>query len=319
MAVTLAQAQNLTQDKLAREILSGFRRDSLMERMVFDDCVSLNGGSTLNYVYNRVKTQASASFREIGTGEYAPQTADTERITVSLKAFGGSFEVDRVLQNDVKGITDQVSFQLQNKIAATRALFSDTFVNGDTGTDAKAFDGIEKAVAGSSTERTPAGVLDLSSADAIKANGGGFLYELDRALAEMDGKPTLLLMNPQLYAVMNAVARNSGYFSTSDADAFGQPVTKYQGVPFFPLGDKPGTAQPIIPVDPQAKTTSLYAVRTGLDGVHGVTPSGSPLIQTYLPDFQSPGAVKRGEVEMVAAVAVKSTRALAALRKLKVA
>lgn len=45
--------------------------------------------------------------------------------------------------------------------------------------------------------------------------------------------------------------------------------------------------------------------------------SQSP-IRTWLPDFETAGTVKRGEVEMVAAVALKSTRAAAVLRGVKI-
>ena len=42
-------------------------------------------------------------------------------------------------------------------------------------------------------------------------------------------------------------------------------------------------------------------------------------MNTYLPDMSAPGEVKKGEVEMVAAVAVKATRAAGVLRGIKIA
>ena len=36
-----------------------------------------------------------------------------------------------------------------------------------------------------------------------------------------------------------------------------------------------------------------------------------------MPDFETPGAVKRGEVEMVAGLAVKATKSAGVLRKIK--
>ena len=65
--------------------------------------------------------------------------------------------------------------------------------------------------------------------------------------------------------------------------------------------------------------TSIYAVRFGMDGFHGVAVPGQ-LIQTWLPDFSTAGAVKTGEVEMgPVAVVLKSSRAAAVLRNVKVA
>lgn len=320
MAVTLAQAQNLTQDKLAIQIINEFRKDPLFEMMVFDDCVALNGGSSLNYVYNRITTGATAAFREINA-EYTAQESGTTQYTATLKPFGGSFKIDRVVQNDVKGITNQLAFQLAQKIKATKSLFGDTFINGDTATDSKCFDGINKAVTGSSTERTPTAAIDISTSANMTTNGNVLLDELDKMLADMDGTPDALLMNRTLKAIFNGLARRSGYFTTSDVDAFGKPVTKYQGIPLIAIGDKPGTSNPIIPVSTVTATTgetSIYAVRIGLDGTHAVTPSGTGVINQYLPDFKSAGAVKTGEVEMVAAVAVKATKSIGALRKVKV-
>ena len=65
--------------------------------------------------------------------------------------------------------------------------------------------------------------------------------------------------------------------------------------------------------------TDIYAVRFGLDGFHGVAVPGQ-LIQTWLPDFTTAGAVKKGEVEMgPVAVALKSSRAAGVRRNVKVA
>lgn len=317
MPITLAQAQKLTQNKLSAQIINEFRKDALLDMMIFDDCVALNGGSTLSYVYNRLSTLPTADFRAINS-EYIPQESATSQFTVNLKVFGGAFQIDRVIQNDVKGITNQVSFQLQNKIDAVKALFSDTFINGDSGTNANAFDGVDKAVTGSSTEKNTATAIDLSSSVNITTNANLFMDALDDMLADMNGTPDALYMNRRLFAIMNGIARRSGYFSTSDVDAFGKPVTKYSGIPLKALGDKPGTANPIIPIEATEKTTSIYGVRFGLDNLHAVSPLGSDIINTYLPDFKQPGAVKTGEVEMVAALAIKATRGIAALRKIKV-
>ena len=68
-----------------------------------------------------------------------------------------------------------------------------------------------------------------------------------------------------------------------------------------------------------AGLTSLYVARFGLDGFHGVSLAGQSPINTWMPDFTTAGAVKKGEVEMVAAVALKATKAAAVLRKVKVA
>lgn len=319
MALTLSDAQALSDSKLAAQVIDEFRHDPLFDLMLFDNNAKAQGGKSLTYVYNRVTTLPTAAFRTIGS-DYTAQEAKTSQYSVTLKPFGGSFEVDRILQSDEQQIMDLIQFELSQKIKATKALFTDTFINGDADSG-NAFDGIDTALKDSNTEYIPDAAIDLSTSANITANGNLFMDELDKMLAGLDGTPTAILVNRKLAAVINGIARRSGYFSTNEADAFGSPVTKYAGIPIISLGDKPGqgagTDTPIISVSDEGET-SLYAVRIGLDGVHAVSPEGNNIVNTYLPNMAEPGAVKKGEVEMISAVALKATRAAGVLRKIKV-
>lgn len=320
MAVTLEDAQKLTQDKLTMDVIDEFRKDSLMDMLIYDDDIALNGGSTLAYTYNRVKTMGSAEFRKINE-EYTAKEATTERITTELKVFGGAFGIDRVIQNHVKGVTNQLAFQLQQKVQAATALFSDTFFNGSSTDDEKVFDGLDVALTDSSTEKKPAADIDLSTASAIDTNYKEFLDTLEDMLSELDGTPTFLAMNRKMKSVMNKVGRRTVAY-TETRDDLGRPVTYYDGIQLVTIGDKPGSSNPIIPMTTSVGSltgTNIYAVRVGLDGVCGITPEGNSIIQVYMPDFSIPGAVKKGEVEMVAGMALKATRAAGVLRGIKIA
>jgi hypothetical protein len=316
MPITLAQARLLTQDKLAQQIIDEFRQDQLLNAMIFDNSVSMNGGGTLAYTYNRVTTLPTAGFREINS-EFTPSEASTTQYTANLKVFGGAFQVDRVIQNNVRGITDQVTFQLQQKIKATKALFSDSFINGDSAVEAKAFDGIDKAITGSSTELIPDASIDLSTSALIDTNWKLFLDYLRRLFARLDGSATQIHCNSTMFSVFQSVADRAASMSVLKNE-LGQEVLNWNGVPIVKLGDKPGTSNPIVPIGATSGETSLYVERIGLDGVHGVSPAGDELIKQYLPNMNLPGAVKTGEVEMVAAIALKATRAAGVLRKIKV-
>ena len=84
-----------------------------------------------------------------------------------------------------------------------------------------------------------------------------------------------------------------------------------------------GSAEtPVVPIVTRDESvtglTDLYAVRFGLDGFHAVSPAGGKIISTTLPDFSTAGAVKSGDVEMVAATVLKKTRAAGVLRNIKV-
>jgi len=347
MPITLEQAKVGMADKVDQQVIDEFRRNSLLlDRMIFDDAVSPGtGGSTLAYGYVRLQTPARAQFRNINE-EYIPQEADREEHIAKLKIFGGSFDIDRVIA-ETSGAVDEVQFQLQEKIKAASNLFHYTVINGDSAGDSKAFDGLDKALVGSSTELNTDSYIDLSDTNALDTNYKAFMDMLDDFLSELDGKPTFLLGNSKLMTKIRAVARRAGYLTPSE-DAFGRKVDTFDGIPLIDLGyyvDENNQSIPTVKigertigentvVDAQTVSggedtvsggentvsglTDLYAVRLGLDGFHGATVTGNRIIRTYLPDFTQPGAVKKGEVEMIAAVVLKATRAAGVLRNIKV-
>lgn len=315
MAVTLAQARLDVQDDLQMGIIDEFRKSNfLLDNLTFDDCVSpTGGGATLTYGYTRLVTQPTAAFRAVNT-EYTPSEVSKQRYTVDLKVFGGSYEIDRIIAG-MGGIADEVALQASQKVKAASALFNDTVINGDSSTDANAFDGLEVALTGSDTEFNTTTVIDLSTSAQVTANYMQFLDMLDEFLTTLDGTPSALMGNTKMCAKLRAVARRAGMYQTTQNN-FGQTVEYYGNIPFVDLGAKAGSNEDI--VGTSSGETSLYAVRFGLDGFHAISMAGQPPVRTWLPDFSTAGAVKKGEVEMVAAVALKATKAAGVFRKIKV-
>lgn len=325
MPITLAQAKVGMADHIDQQVIDQFRRGSqLLDTLTFDNSVSPGtGGSTLTYGYTLLKTPAGADFREINS-DYTSNEADRETKSVNLKIFGGRFEIDRVLANTSNGQINEVQFQLQEKIKATTNLFHYTAINGDSGT--KGFDGLDTLLAGSSTELNTdtAKAIDLSTAAAVDTNYKIVLDMLDEMLSELDGTPNLLIANSSLITKLKACARRAGYLTHSE-DAFGRTTSGYNGIPFadmqyyYDLTEK--KEMPVVPIVTRGSATGLtdlYAVRFGLDGFHAVSPAGGKVITTTLPDFSKAGAVKAGDVEMVAATVLKRTRAAGVLRNFKV-
>ncbi|EJU22562.1 hypothetical protein HMPREF1143_1751 [Peptoanaerobacter stomatis] len=317
MPITLAEAKKNVQDDLQMGVIDEFRKSNfILNNITFDDAVSpTGGGATLTYGYTRLKTQPTATFRAINT-EYTPQEVTKERVTVDLKQFGGSFQVDRIIAN-MGGITNEVDLQLRQKIKATQALFNDTVINGDSGVVADSFDGLEKALTGSSTEYKPSAVIDLSTSEMVTKNYMYFLDAFDEFLMGLDGTPSMISGNTKMIAKLRACARRAGMYQITKND-IGIQVEYYGDTPFVDLGAKPGTNDPVVKIDTATGKTSLYAVRFGMDALHAVSMAGQPPIKTWLPDFTTAGAVKTGEVEMVAAIALKATKAAGVFRDIKV-
>jgi len=315
MVLTLAQIKPLSQDKLVQMVIDEFRKSPLLGILPFDNTVKPQGGTTLTYTYNRITTQATAAGRAINS-EYTAQETKTTQYSVNLKPFGGSFEIDRVLAADENGqVVDNIAFQMQEKIKATEAVFNDWFINGDSSGADYSFDGIDKAIKDSSTDETVN--IDLSTAAKVKANWQEFLYNLRMFKGKLMAEPDAYLVSNDMYSVLQTIADYAHGFNTEGKDEFGREVFKYGESRIVKMGDKAGTANPIIAADANGKS-AIYAVCLGQGAVHGVSPMGAGVVNTYLPDMTRPGAVKKGEVEMVAAVAVKATRAAGVLRGIKI-
>ena len=315
--ITLAQARLNVQDDLQIGVIDEFAKSSfIMNNIPFEDVVSpTGGGATLTYAYTRQITQPTAEFRKVNA-EFGTHEVEKQRYTTDLKVFGGAFEVDRIIAG-MGGIVDEVKWQMEQKIKAASALFSDTIINGNSSVDEDVFDGLDVALTGSDTEFNADGtVIDLSTSEAVTANYVEFMDLLDEFLLGLDGTPDALLMNGKMAAKMRAVARRAGMYQTTK-DNFGHQVEMYGNIPFVDLGAKAGSNDPIVAIN--EGLTSIYAVRFGKDAFHAISMAGKAPVEVWMPDFTTAGAVKKGEVEMVAGCALKTTKSCGVLRKVKVA
>jgi hypothetical protein len=327
MPLTLAQAKVGMADKIDQTVIDEFRRDSfILDRLTFDDSVSPGtGGSTLTYGYTQLLTPSVAEGRKINS-EYTAGEALRTTKAVNLKIFGGAFEIDRVLENTAA--KSEISFQLQQKTKAVSNKFQYDFINGKStakgkaDTDTTPFDGLDVLCTGLSTEHKPSAPIDLSTAAKIKENAEDFAFEFATWLATLSQKPDALLCNSKMATALAFVAKVMGYYTQSE-DAFGRKVDTYDGIPIVDMGQYyDGTAQKTVDVvktDATTGTTCIYAVCFGLDALHAVSPRGDKIIHTYLPNLNEPGAVKKGEVEMVAAIVLKDSTKAGVFRNIQVA
>lgn len=315
MPITLQEAKVGMADHVDQTVVDTFQRSSLLlDSLTFDNAISPGtGGSTLAYGYTQLKTPATAGVRAINS-EYTANEAKREKKTANAVIMGGAFQVDRVLQN-TSGAIDELAFQLEQKIKAVANEFHYLVINGKASGTAGAgkpdgtFDGLAKMLAGTSNEITSA--VDVSTADLMTKNAQAFLDEVDYLLSQVDG-PNMLMMNSKMLTKFRGIARRAGYYARTKDDA-GRYIETYNGVPIMDLGKYyNGTASVDAVADTAATASALgksdiYAVSLGLDGFHGISPTGTGVVQSYMPDMAQPGAVKTGEVELVAGVVLKNT------------
>jgi hypothetical protein len=328
MPVTLAQVQLNSQDDIQPGVIDEIRRSSyLLDQTPFDASVHPGGGGgSLTYGYQRVSTYGTATTRAYNA-EYVAQEAQKARFTVDLKPFGGAFQIDRVLQRSA-GLVDEMAFQVSQKIKALTAEWHRLFINGDEGTTATEFDGLDVALAGTDTEISATAVQDWTAV-ANQDTANSRLETLDEMINSLHMRPTCILTNTKGMTRMQNLARRAEY-RTEAEDAFGRRAMAYDGIMIVDLGDGPD-GNPIIPIETRTVATvettgltDIYAVHLGMDGVHGVTLADTAdMVRAYLDEFdeayRQSGAVRKGEVEMVGAVAIRHTKAAAVLRNVKVA
>lgn len=329
MAITLEEMKVGMSDKVKAGVIDVFLEESdILQALPFDDAVSPSGGSTLTYGYVQEKVPGQTAFRALNT-EYTPSQAKVEQKAVNLKIFGGAFQIDRVLKK-AEGMYNNVAFQMREKIKSAVATFHDAMINGDAATDADAFDGLDKFLVGQKTEYNTDAVIDLSTKANLEANASVFYEKLKKLISATNADA--IMVNEDMKLKIETVAAFLGY-KTATEEAFGRTYTKIgDKVRIMDLGNKVAvdgetvTEEPIIAVKERTVAgsaatgiTDIYAVHFGVeDGFCGVTLTGENGVDQYLPDFKQPGAVKTGEVEMVACVALKKTKAAGVLRNIKI-
>ena len=327
MPITLEEASVGRADKVSQEVIDTLRRGSMfMDNLIFDDAVSPGtGGSTLTYGYVQLQTPSTAAGRAINS-EYTANEAKKVKKTADLKIFGGAAEVDRVIQQASEA---EISFQLEQKTIATKNYFQYTCINGSKTDKAVDFDGLTTMLKGTSTEYNTGSdkvILDLSTSANLDTNYKSMLDMLNEFLSGIDGKPTMFLGNSKVIAKLKSVAYRAGYLTKTE-DAFGKTAQGYDDIVFYDMGNyyDGKSTTPCVPIYQTGSgssivtgLTDLYAVQLGLDAFHGASISGSSIINAYLPDLKAPGAVKKAEVEMIAAAVLKNTTKCGVFRNIKV-
>ena len=326
MALTLEEAKVGMADKVDQQVIDEFRRSSLLlDLLIFDDSVSPGtGGSTLTYGYMRTETPSTVATRKLNE-EYKPSEAKRKKASADLVILGGSFEIDRVIA-ETSGAIDEVNYQIKEKTKAGSNYFHNLVINGSsastgTGYVTGTFDGLKKILAGSSTEFTSE--VDISTSALLNENYNELLDELDAFISKLAQKPDVLLMNNQMLTKIRAAARRAGFYERS-TDGFGRVVEKYNGIPmmdceeYYDGNSMVEIVETTTPTVDSYGETSIYAVKIGLDAFHGISVDGKKMLRTFLPDFKAPGAVKIGEVEMLAGAVLKNSKMAGRLKGIKI-
>ena len=190
MALTLAEANKLSNDVLVQGVIETVMKDSpVLQTLPFIEIVG-NG-----LTYNRENRAPTVAFYSVGDA-WAESTPTFSQLTAKLAIMGGDADVDNYLATTRSNVQDLETAVIQLKARAIQHKFEDTFVNGDTDTDSESFDGIDVLATG---------------AQAISMGVNGAELTLERLDELVDtvkgGKPDMLLMSRRTRRKLNALAR----------------------------------------------------------------------------------------------------------------
>lgn len=258
MALTLVEAAKLNPGEVVKnaiiEIYAG--SSDILMALPFEGIQ----GNALKY--NREQSLPGVGFRGVNES-YTPSTGVLNPLTEALVIAGGDLDVDKFIV-DTQGM-EQRSVQEAMKVRALSLAWTQNFIKGDSGSDAREFDGLQVRVVG-----------DQKIAAGATANGTPLSFaKLDEAI-DQTLNATHIVCSKAMARKFSAAARSSSVagYVTYTTDELGKRIMEYNGLPILTVDlDNEGNA--ILPFTEAATSgtataTSLYVVSMGDDGVSGI-------------------------------------------------
>jgi HK97 family phage major capsid protein len=214
MAMTKTEAAKLTNDILLRGVIETIVQDSsILTMLPFEDVT----GTAVTY--NRENAAPTVDWYAVAD-TWAESTPTFTQETAVLKILGGDADVDNFLQQTYRNPNDLEAEVISQKAKAVAYEFSQTFYDGDEGTNAKQFDGLVNLV-------------QVSQEISMGTNGGALTLDKMDELIDLikPGRPDALCMAKRTRRKLSSLRRASGNLLETDVDAFGRRAEFYDGIP----------------------------------------------------------------------------------------
>lgn len=247
MSLTLVEAAKQSQDPLQSGIIETFARSSELLRVA--PIVDIEGNAIK---YNREAELPGVAFRGVNES-YTADAGVLNPITESLVIGGGDLDVDKFII-DTQGMQVRSGREAM-KVKALAASITTKMIKGDSETDPREFDGLQKRLTGNQV--------------ILAGSGSGTALSLKKLDEAIDAvmNPTHIICSKAIRRLLSAAARSSsvGGYVTYAQDEFGRKVTHYNDLPLLVLEDADGSE--ILDFDEgasgaasPANTTSIYVV-----------------------------------------------------------
>lgn len=295
MPLLVAEAAKLSERQFERGIIEEIiDRDELFALVPFKNV----NGKTYDYVRENALSEADFldPYEAINEG-----AATFTEVSTKLKILAGDVDMDKFLLSTQSDSNPQLAIQLAAKAKGLGRKFRRTLVNGDSGVNAKEFDGIKKLV--------PAGQTLVAGANGAAVT----LVMIDELKDAVKNGADVLMMRQGTWRAIKSLLRAFGgnQATTMMVENFGHPIQALDGTPViindFMLADETqGSA---------SNTCSIYALRLNeVDGFHGITGGEAAGLKVEeIGTVQNKDAV-RWRVKWYAGTALKATHAVARLK-----
>jgi HK97 family phage major capsid protein len=294
MAITLAESAKLSADMVRAGVIETIiKEEHVLDQLPFIEVVGNN------FVYNRLNTEPTISFFNVGDS-WTESTPDFTQVSVQLKILGGDADVDNFIQASRANVQDIEAAVIQQKAKALARKWADTFINGDIAVDAKSFDGVDKICVG----------LPAAQTVSMGTNGGTLtLAKLDELIDAVKTKNVALVMSRRSRRTLQSLVRTSGAVLESRPGEFLEWVQMYNGLPVF-INDYISDAK-TVGTSTDCSTIYCFSLGEADQGVVGLMGPGGVQIQS-VGELESKDAT-RHRVKWYSAIAVLSTLSLARL------
>lgn len=295
MPLLRAEAEKLSQNQVVAGVIEEIiDRDELFAVLPF---VGINGKA---YVYDRENSLPTAAFLD-PNDTIGEDAATFTEVVSKLRILAGDVDVDKFLQETMSDTNDQRSIQIAAKAKAVGRMFKQTLATGDSGANAKAFDGIKVL--------TPVGQT-INAA----ANGAALtLSMLDELADKVPNGADAYVMRPGTIRAYRALLYATGGITPQMVEIpnFGVPVLGHNGLPILRNDFLPGNET----LGSGTNLCSIYAVRLNeIDGMHGLWGGAQAGIRVEdIGTVQNKDA-DRIRVKWYCGLALKSSKSIARLQ-----
>jgi RNA polymerase subunit RPABC4/transcription elongation factor Spt4 len=300
MAVSLLEAQNLSQNLLVKGIVEEMINESpLIKRLPFQTLV----GNALAINREDASNMGSVGFKAIGD-ILTESAAQFTQVTYSLTTLTGDCDVNNLIQKSMSNINDQMAAQVKIKSKLMANEFETCAIYGDD-TNTNEFDGLHVLV----------DTTNMAVHAGTTATGAALtLAKLDELCDKIrGGKPDMLLMNRNVRRRLSAYLRTVGSYAT-ERDKYGDLWMYWQDIPIV-VSDFITQTETISSDAYAAKTggdtSSIFAIRFGEgDALCGLQNGG---IDTQHWDRLESKDAQRTRLIWYCGLALYSTKAIAVL------